>query len=37
MSWDRWQKTGRGDAIKSEFVTGLVSELKHMLASRLDD
>lgn len=23
MSWDRWQKTGRGDAIKSEFVTGL--------------
>jgi len=29
MAWDRWQKTGRGDAIKSEFVTGLVSVISH--------
>jgi hypothetical protein len=25
MAWDRWTKTGRGESVKSEFVTGLVS------------
>lgn len=24
LAWDRWMKTGRGDQVQSEFVTGMV-------------